>query len=396
MKCLKVRSRSLGVVSLCAAAGCVAVLACGEPEPPVTVVRGTLLGHDGQPTAMGHVHLFTASDFFRTEPFESVEVGEDGSFEFRTEREGFFLLKFSGVDHANVALPFVAYPPLELGVDVQLPTYKYNEDFSGVKIFGNFNEWDVESALPMKARPDGTYAVTIETDADSVAYGLINVLQGLGQYAVKYAVNGTQSDGFAYSGDENYHYRSVVGAPEGRVTIAFDPAKVVRSDAPVFPGDHWSEVSKTGIIAFEDSSSTFARLNPLVRESQGRFMAYLASLESPDTVEFDLDAMLSELTDRASAEEDWVIRQALFTEVLRLADYGAEIDAQLLRQALAEVPPTSPIWSVYSYMVNGFVAAGLGGGDSVSASASKSGQEEECAFDEFMAYLEEGVVQHPG
>jgi thiol-disulfide isomerase/thioredoxin len=340
---------------------------------------------------MGHVHLSSASDFLRTEPLESVEVGEDGSFEFRTERVGLFLLKFSGVDHANVALPFVADPPLELGVDVQLPTYEYNEDFSGVKIFGEFNEWDYESAVPMEEQLDGTYAVTIERDADSVAYGLKGVVASLDRYAV----NGTQSDGFVYSGDEDHHYRSVVRAPEGRVTIAFDPGKLVHSGAPVTPGEHWLEVSKKAVVAFEDSSSTFARLNPLVSEGQERFMAFIASLESSDTVEFDLDGMVAELTAWASVEEDPVIRHALFAEVLRLADYGADIDAQLRRQALEEVPPTSPIWSVYSYMVNGFVAAGLGGGDSVSASASKSGQEEECAFDEFMAYLEEGVVQHP-
>jgi thiol-disulfide isomerase/thioredoxin len=391
MKGLEVRRKALTVVSLCAAAGCVTVLACGEPERPATVVRGTLLGHDGLPMQMGHVHLFTASDIFQTEPFESVEVGEHGSYEFRTERVGFFLLKFSGVDHANVALPFVADPPLELGVDVQLPTYAYNEDFSGVKAFGDFNEWNFESALPLEAQPDGTYSVTIETDADSVAYGLINVIQSAGQHAV----NGTQSDGFAYSGDDNYHYRSVVQALESPVTILFDPAKLARSDAPVLVWEHWSEVSKKSVVAFEDSSSTFARLNPLVSEGQERFMAFLASLEPADTVEFDLDGMVAELTAWASVEEDPVIRHAFFAEVLRLADYGAEIDGQLLQQALAEVPPTSPIWSIYSYMVNGFVAAGLGGADSVSATASKSGQEEECAFDNYMAYLKEGVDQHP-
>lgn len=391
MKRLEVLMNLRVLAKLCAAAGCVAALACGEPEPPVTVVRGTLLGHDGLPLRMGHVHLSSASDFFRTEPFESVEVGDDGRFEFRTERVGGFLLKFSGVDHANVALPLIADPPLELGVDVQLPTYAYNEDFGGVKVFGDFNEWDYESALPMEAQPDGTYAVTIETDADSVAYGLINVTHGLGQYAV----NGTQSDGFAYSGDEHYHYRSAVQAPEGRVTIVFDPAKLIRSDSPVFPGEHWSEVSKKAVVAFEDSSSTFARLNPLLSEGQERFMAFLASLESSDTVEFDLSGMLEELTDRARAEEDQVVRQALFTEVLRLADAGADIDAQLRRQALAEVPPTSPVWSIYGYMVGGFVAAGLGGVDSISFSASESGQREERAFDEFMAYMKEGVDQHP-
>jgi thiol-disulfide isomerase/thioredoxin len=391
MESREVLRESLRVVSRCAAAGCVVVLACGEPEPPVTVVRGTLLGHDGQPMLMGHVHLFTASDFFRTEPFESVEVGEDGSYEFRTERVGLFLLKFSGVDHANVALPFVAEPPLDLGVNVQLPTYAYNDEFGGVKIFGDFNEWDFESALPMEAQPDGTYSVTIETDADSMAYGLINVIQGLGQYAI----NGTQSDGFAYSGRDSYHYRSVVGAPEGRVTIVFDPAKLVRSDTSAFAWEHWSEVSKKAVVAFEDSSSTFARLNPLVSESQERYMAFLASLESTDTVEFDLDGMLAELTGKASVEEDQVVRHALFLEVLRLADSGADIDAQLRRRALAEVPPTAPIWSMYGYMVNGFVAAGLGGVDSVVASAPGSGQVEDCSFDEYMTYLEEGVDQHP-
>jgi len=366
----------------------VPLLGCGEPEPPLTVIRGTLLGHDGRPMPMAHVHLSSVSDFFRKEPFESLEVDADGSFEFKTARTGAFLLKFSGVDHAITALPLVADPPMELAVDVRLPTYAYNEDFSGVKIFGDFNEWNFASALPMEALSDGTYALMIETDADTVAYGLAGVIQGMGEYAV----NGTQSDGFAFSGKENHHYRSLVEVPEGRVTIVFDPEQLDQSDEPAFSWEYG--MSDKAAISFRDSTSVLARLKAMVKEGREYSQALWAA-ESTDSARAEAEGLVAAKIEKANAELDLLARQALFLEILEAAEAGLDIDGATLRQALVEVPPTSPLWSFVAAYVPGFVAAPFGGIDTIAASAARSGQVEECPFDEYLAYLEDGAALHP-
>jgi len=369
------------------AAIAVPLLACGKPEPPLTVIRGTLLGHDGQPMPMAHVHLSSASDFFRNEPLESLKVNADGSFEFRTARIGAFFLKFSGIDHAIAALPLVADPPMEMDVDVQLPTYAYNEDFSSVKIFGDFNDWDFASARPMEARSDGTYALTIETDADTVAYGLVGVIQGMGEYAV----NGTRSDGFAFSGKENHHYRSLVAVPDGRVTIVFDPEQLAQSDEPAFSWEYG--MSDKAAISFRDSTSVLSRLTAMVKEGKEYSQALWAA-ESTDSARAEAESLVAAKIEKANAEMDPLARQALFLEILEAADVGLDVDGATLRQALAEVPPTSPLWSFVAAYVPGFVAAPFGGIDTIAASAAHSEQVEECPFDEYLAYLEDGATLH--
>jgi thiol-disulfide isomerase/thioredoxin len=364
-------------------------LRCAEPLVPLTVVRGTLLGHDGRPMPMAHVHLARPQYYGRGEPLVSVEVREDGTYELRTERVGGFMLQFTGVDHVGAEVPLVADPPLEVSVDVRLPTHAYREDLSGVRVIGDYNDWDLESALRVEPQPDGTYSVTIETDADSVVYMLDGIVTSRG-----WPVNDPRSDRFRLA---EYGYHSIALASGGAVTITVDPARLVSSEAPVFTWTRWWDRMAEAVIDPDDPRSTSARLYDVLGENWRRFKAFVASEASApaESVEYDPARGLAELTERLALEEDSLVRQALSVALLQLADTGAAVDSELCRRALNEVPPASPLWSYYHDLWLGrLVAKALGGWYTVSSSASAYAPGDGSPYDRYMTYLAEGVAQH--
>jgi thiol-disulfide isomerase/thioredoxin len=337
---------------------------------------------------MAHVQLARPQYYGKGEPLVTVEVREDGTYELETERVGAFFLEFTGVDHLIAEVPLVADPPLEVRVDVRLPTHAYRADLSGVLVIGDFSYWDQDAALPMELQPDGTYTVTIETDADSVAYVLHGIVESRG-----WPVNDPQSDRFSLV---EYGYRSIAQTSGGTVTITFDPAKLVTSEAPVFTWTRWWDRTAEAVIDPDEAGSTSARLYAVLGENWRRFKAFLAYEASApaESVEYDPARGLAELTERLALEEDSLVRQALSLALLQLADTGADVDSELCRQALAEVPPVSPLWSYYNVWIGRFVAEALGGRNTVSSSASEYAPGDGSPFDRYMTYLAEGVAQH--
>ena len=67
-----------------------------SPEPAPTQVHGTLLGHDGAPMEVAHVHLRRAGQLLG-----EVEVDADGGFELEVDGRDFIELRFTGVGHAQ-------------------------------------------------------------------------------------------------------------------------------------------------------------------------------------------------------------------------------------------------------------------------------------------------------
>jgi hypothetical protein len=215
---------------------------------------------------MAHVHLARPQYYGKGPPLVSVEVQEDGTYELATEKAGAFMLQFTGVDHVGAEVPLVADPPLEVRVDVRLPTHAYTADLSGVRVL----DWSHDAALPMKLQPDGTYAVTIETDADSVVYTLHGIVEGAGGGQ---QVNDPQSDRFSLV---DYVYTSIAQTSGGTVTITFDPARLVRSEAPVFYWTRWWDRTAEAVIDPDDPRSASARLYAVLGENWRRFKAFVA------------------------------------------------------------------------------------------------------------------------
>jgi len=157
------------------------------------------------------------------------------------------LLVFKGVHHADHIVALYVSKSLPIEVNVKLTSYKYLNEFNGIKAIGTFNNWYFITGVPLKGRSDGTYEAEIRTKARYIAYRLIGVREG-GD------IEGTRSAKYSY--DRNRGYESIVEAKNGIARIVFDPSKLVRSNNPAE-------------VEFVRGGSLVARFNEIYAERLG-------------------------------------------------------------------------------------------------------------------------------
>ncbi len=351
----------------------------GCSESPTLVVSGSVVGHDGAPMPLAHVHLLRPLDLMLdNHPLVSAEAAADGRFEIATADSGVFYLVFTGVDHERKQVPLIVEGPVELALDVRLATPEYVDDLSGVKVIGEFNDFEVASARDMRERPDGSFVLEIEADADSLAYQLTGILQS------GHRSSGTESD--SYVADTHGDYRSVLRAEGGKVTITFDPTRLPRSDQPAS-------------VVFSDPGSTQARLASLTEELEGHIAdwaeAYEEAAQTGEPLSYDWTSTVEELGLRAEGEEDLLIRQALAYITILLTSYGAELDSATAGWSFDELPPTSHLWSVQPFAIPMVAAAAF---NSLEGEGESSGEGEGAHpawLDGYVAYMDAGAATHP-
>ena len=301
-----------------------------------TMFTGTLLNSAGLPMLRAHVHL---SRLNQSQPITSVVVGQDGSFKLITTETGLIVLRFSGVDHQSRQITLLVDRPGKLDLDVRLKTYDYRDNFSEVKILGDFNDFSFKTAKTMDRRSDGTYFTEFVTTAERFAYQLVGVKKGSD------SINGTQSDDYDYDGGGDY--RSIVMSKNGHVTIMFDPRALVRSEAD-------------GSVRFRDLTSSAARFVSIYEAMMRRrdrlhnaLVEYKKTGRPLNEFGYDWSPDLTDLARKISKEKQPLLRQALLFSYLDIGygNYGAKLDAAVARRALAEIAPTSSLWSIEPTLV---------------------------------------------
>jgi thiol-disulfide isomerase/thioredoxin len=283
-----------------------------------------------------HVHL---SRFNDAKPIESVEVRKNGNFELTTSETGLLVLWFTGVNHQSHKMTLLIDRPQKLGLDVRLKTYDYRDDFSEVRIIGDFNEFSINSASAMVKSSDGLFVADFKTSAKRFAYQLLGVTKGSG------SINGTQSEDYVYDGGGDY--RSVVAPKQGHVRIVFDPRSLVRSGAPTQVKFRRVNSAAAGFVSIYDD----------MLQRRERFHNALADYKKKggtlNQFSYHWSSDLNELSKRIQREKEPLLRQVLLLSYLDLGygTNGARLDATLAEKALSEIAPTSPLWSIEPYLI---------------------------------------------
>ncbi len=202
---------------------------CGSPgqERPTVVLAGKVLGADGNPPRKARVAVTTGPRLGSRE-LALVEPGEDGSFTIEVPGDVPCFLRIAAVDHRETAVP-VYLEPEEGGatVTVRLARNPFVENPERVRLTGSWLEFNWREAVEMNRRKDGTWTWEGQVqpgDDGRVSYQLLDIVPG-------HSVNGTDAVDFEYDGGGDW--TSIVEAPDGRVRIVFDPAKL----PPAGPGD---------------------------------------------------------------------------------------------------------------------------------------------------------------
>jgi thiol-disulfide isomerase/thioredoxin len=293
-----------------------------------TTISGTLLGHDATRMERADVALARPNS---NSPILSVHADRNGRFKLTTKETGLLVLQCTGVGHRMYEVPLLIEKPGTIGLDVQLRGYKYEDDFSNVKIIGDFNSFSFKTGKAMERQPDGTYAADFPTTAKEFAYQLLGVAEGR-------SVNGTQSNDYVYDGGGDY--RSIVTPVKGHARIVFDPKKLQRSNSAV-------------AVRFNDPNSSVAKFSQILSAMNGRDEAYEGAMgafkssgKDPAEFHYDWSPELAKLTRQIAAEKEPLPRQALLFSYIEMpADNGLK-DSAIARQAMAEIPPSSPLWAM--------------------------------------------------
>lgn len=305
------------------------------PAPAVTVVTGTLLGGDGRPMRLAHVHIWRGMS---TLGASRALVGPDGRYAIATQLTGPIWVEFTGVDHNSTMIPLLVERPATIALDVRLKHYAYVDSLDHMTAIGDWNHFGMGSGKPLVRGADGRYTleVAVDSSADSLAYELLGLEKTPG-----HSINGTQPGRYFY--DNGGDYRNVIPAKDGHATIVLDPTLLDRRP-------------DSQAVVFRDPRSATARAYALYRTFQVEERAYFDSSSAArarkDSVHYAWAPVLRRLRAALRSEQDPTLKQLLLFELVDANSMADSTDTALCRRMIAEVPDSSPWYPLYANALN--------------------------------------------
>lgn len=281
-------------------------------------VQGTLVGADGAPIPSAHVVV----DEGPTDTTIVAAADASGRFTLQLPTPGGYGLYAMGVHHQTQEFPLVVTDREPVELDIQLRAMNFRDDLGRACVIGDFNGFSTEEGtVSLSEQANGTLTATVEVDANTLAYQLLGVQQAPGGRPAPVA--GTQADRYSFDEDGPFwdvesEYTSVLDdVTGGEVTITFDPSQLSRA---------------RGSFALRSSRMPVERIVDIYLDVEQRERG------RPSASDRDV------YRQRIAQEQGPLVRQWM---LLRYFDElnASEADSMLARQALREVPPTSPLWS---------------------------------------------------
>jgi len=310
-----------------------------------TRISGTLVGSDGRPIPVSHVHVHVWPG---GEVLASTAVDPDGKWSLAVDTTGVFLAWFSGVGHRGERVGlYLTGDEERIELDVRLGRHALRDEFDAAALIGDFNEFaEDRGSLPLHQRSDGLRAIDVATGADTLAYQFLDV-------AWTSPIEDPKAQRYTYDGSGGY--RSVVDVEQSFTTVVFDPATLEAGDG-------------VGEVRFADPASPTGRFGVYSRqlfdlvdayfETRSRAAASGASLtEMREIYEAYDPAPGAEIAAAAlSAEPDPDLRDIILVTYMAAP---IKTDPESARFALDEIPPGSIAWLIQpAGLSKGLSAAG--------------------------------------
>ena len=301
-------------------------------RPRPTRISGTLVGDDGSPISVAHVHVH---QWPGGDVLASTVVQPDGSWSLAVDTTGVFLAWFSGIGHRGERVGLLLTGEEDqIEVEVRLGRHELRDGLDGATLIGDFNEFaEDRGTLPLLPRADGLRVVDVATEADTLAYQFLGVTWTA-------PIEDPRARRFAYDGSGGY--RSIVDVDRSFTTIVLDPTSLEAEDG-------------AGEVRFIDPSSPSGRFGTYTRHLFDRVDAYFerraraaasgASLAEMraiyETYDRVTDAMI--VASVVAEEPDPELRDIML--VIYMAA-PIRTDTAIAAAALEEIPPGSPAWLV--------------------------------------------------
>ena len=300
-------------------------------------VTGAVKTAAGAAPLLAHVHLLRQNS---PEPVETVEVGRDGRYTLAIPSVGAWSVQFTAVDHEGYTVPLVIGDGMpNVTLDVTLAQLNFNRKPDTVWIIGDWNEFNFQSAKPMKRGNDGRFTFQVPASGGQVRYQLIGIATSDGGDGLR-SVNAPNSAGYVYDGGGDYRsIMAVKKAKKGKVTITFDPATL--------PAEN-NAVAQTMFGPESRAQQQMADLAAMVEKDYramrvAMMKAYQAGKESPEPASLALQS-LEVLPKEMRSNSDPTVRQFA---AIQLAQFLAgKSNSALATEVLSIAPPTSPLWAI--------------------------------------------------
>lgn len=308
----------------------------------LTVIKGRILGSDGKPMQAAQVSLHHPND---TKVIKIVRAEKNGQFSLSINKPGIWMLHAAGVGFRDKWITLYIEKEKKVQVEVWLGKYRYLSNLDHASVVGDFNNWHILRAIPMKISPDSILSADVIPIADTIAYRLINVCDGD-------AVEGMQADRYVY--DQKKGYISVLDVKKAKkVKITFDPQKTPKIESP----------SKVVFAQPDAIISKFAMIMDSLQHKQDLAQAalinYRRSFGNSSNFPFNWAQHISNVENQIKDEKIGILRQALFMSNLTMCMAAKCTDAAIYKKVLDEIPPTSIIWVIKPH--NLFYAVGHSG-----------------------------------
>lgn len=294
------------------------------------VVSGSLVGSDGSPMSLAHVHVASNAPGFPRKAIRSVQADQNGHFSLPFSTPGFYRLEFTGVDHYSAETTVLLTEPRSTSLSVRLKHIEYKDHFDSVLVNGDFNKYSrARGTVKMTKGADGIFTATIKTKSDTLAYQLVRVDNR------NHTINGQQADYYVYDGGGDYI--SVVRVKDGDVTLTFDPRlgqASTSSEVINFPKDDFVSRMVNEVIA-----DIKARKDRVTRD----FQAFRSSGGDPDTFRVDWSNDFKEMRAFENQETTTILKDLWLVARIDLAGFRSDsLDTQ---RAFSSISPRSPLWS---------------------------------------------------
>lgn len=317
-----------------------------------TTVTGTVTTGAGGKAVPAHVHLYPFKGEIGMEPISTTEVGKDGKYSVTISGPGLYRLIVTAVNHDYLSVPVaVEEGKHSVRLDMVPPLLNYKTAPEEVAIIGSWNDFDFQSAEPMKREKDGTFTYTLKTDEKELHYQLLGIAEGA--EAGMRSVNAPGSEGYVYDGGGDY--RSIIKVKPGTVTIRFNPAAL-----PVTPTENEGEANFA-----EPQRQKLWDIDVLYTRKMRRFrQAAIAARENGTP--FDMKGIwgpfLDEMVKTMNDGSDPASRRYAALYAARLMQFSNASYSFLDDNTLATVrnllPLDSPLWSAEPAIPTALVVVG--------------------------------------
>jgi hypothetical protein len=309
---------------------------------PLTIIKGRILGSDGKPMQAAHISLLHPND---TKVIKTICAEKNGKYSLSISKPGIWMLHAAGVGFRDKWVALYIEKEKNVQLDICLGGYRYLSNLDRAAVVGDFNNWYILKATPMKVESDGILNAEVKSIADTIAYRLINIRDGD-------AIEGMQADRYVY--DPAKGYISVLnGKKEKKIKISFNSQKLPKVVSP----------SKV-IFANPDAViSKFASIIDTLQNKQDLAQTALInqrrSFGNNSILSFEWAQHISNVENQIKDEKISILRQALFMSYLTMCMAAKRTEAAIYRRIVNEIPPTSIIWVMKPH--NLFYAVGHSG-----------------------------------